>query len=333
MKVLALSDSLAPWHSFWIRIGQYLPTLPWPTEISQDPNAIAGLTAGDRLIVYRYSPQWGDLASKLRQARQRGVIVLSDLDDYLWQAGGWSRERLRGCTQALRECDVLTCSTEPLLTQLEVMFRQQRLLLIPNSAPRLPEQAQQVSPRPIRIGWTGAPWTRAADLALLRPLGEWVAARPDELRLVHVGHGEGRLSLADALGLRADQVEIHPLQGHGNYLQQINFHIGLAPLEQNSFNHYKSAIKVIEYSALGIPWLASDAEPYRALCHQWQWPGRLCQGPMAWILQLEQLMDKEIRQHEGEALKQLCLKHDSFTTGVARWAYALTSVLPIHRGD
>ena len=66
MKVVALSDSLAPWHSFWIRIGQYLPALPWPTEISDNPAAIAGLGAGDRLIVYRYALGWGNLAAALR---------------------------------------------------------------------------------------------------------------------------------------------------------------------------------------------------------------------------------------------------------------------------
>ena len=86
MKVLALSDSLAPWHSFWIRIGQYLPALPWPAEITDNPAAIDNLCAGDRLLVYRYAPGWGDLANRLQRARERGVVILSDLDDYLWQA-------------------------------------------------------------------------------------------------------------------------------------------------------------------------------------------------------------------------------------------------------
>lgn len=325
MKVVALSDSLAPWHSFWIRIGQYLPALPWPTEISDNPAAIAGLGAGDRLIVYRYALGWGDLAVMLRDARQRGVVVLSDLDDYLWQANGWSRERLLGCTRALRECQILTCSTEALLLQLRVMFPKQRVLLIPNSAPQLTERVPQPLPPPIRIGWTGAPWTRSADLELIRPLGEWIAARPDQLQLVHVGHGEGRLSLAEALGLPADQVETQPLQGHNTYLQQFNFHIGLAPLAQSSFNHYKSAIKVIEYSALAIPWLASNAEPYRNLCQQWNWNGRLCLQASDWIGSLMPLLNENKRLHEGSALRQLCKQHSSYDGCIARWHCILSN--------
>ena len=323
MKVLALSDSLAPWHSFWIRIGQYLPALPWPAEITDNPAAIDKLCAGDRLLVYRYAPGWGDLANRLQRARARGVVILSDLDDYLWQAQGWSRERLLGCTRALRQCEILTCSTEPLLTQLQVMFPHLKLELLPNSAPQISQQVSPPPASPLRIGWTGAPWTRPADLALLRPLAQWIAARPNELQLVHVGHGEGRLSLAVALGLKPAQVEAKPLQGHGSYLQQLNFHIGLAPLSSSSFNHYKSAIKVIEYSALGIPWLASDAEPYRDLCRRWQWPGRLCSRPHDWIEQLQPLLDPERRQQEGTTLQTLCQQHASFSSGVDRWRQVL----------
>jgi len=69
-----------------------------------------------------------------------------------------------------------------------------------------------------------------------------------------------------------------PLQGHGTYLQALRFHFGLAPLAAGSFNTYKSAIKVLEYSLLGIAWLASDAMPNRDLCDQRNWPGRLCRS-------------------------------------------------------
>lgn len=325
MRVLALSDSLAPWHSFWIRVGQYLPALPWPTTISQDPSAITELQRGDRLVLYRYAPGWGDLANQLRIARQRGVVILSDLDDYLWQAVGWNQERLLGCTRALRECQTLTCSTESLRDQLLVMFPQQRVLLLPNSAAKLPSTVKQVPAPPLRIGWTGAPWTRRGDLELLTPIAQWIARRPGALQLVHIGHGDGRLSLAGALGLQEWQVETHPLQSHSSYLEQLNFDIGLAPLSSTSFNYYKSAIKVIEYSSMGIPWIASDAEPYRSLCRQWKWNGRLCSTPEAWIAQLVTLIDEQQRLQEGEQLKALCATHNSYEHGVKQWITALTN--------
>lgn len=115
-----------------------------------------------------------------------------------------------------------------------------------------------------------------------------------------------------------------PLQGHGTYLQALRFHIGLAPLAAGSFNTYKSPIKVLEYSQLGIPWLASDARPYRDLCDQWNWSGRLCRSSDDWIEQLQPLLDVELRQNEGEALRQRCLMHASYEAGVDRWRDLLT---------
>jgi len=329
MKVLALTDSLAPWHSFWIRFGQYATALPWATTISGNVAAIEELGSGDRLLFYRYALEWGDLAARLQAARQRGVLIFSDLDDYLWQANGWTRERLVGCTRALRHCHAISCSTRPLLEQLNVMFPGVSLVLLPNTAPQLEAAtAASIAPepnQPLRIGWTGAPWTRPGDLALLRPLANWVAQRPEQLRLVHVGHGQGHLGLADALGLPSDLVEAHPLQGHGSYLQNLRFDIGLAPLAMSSFNHYKSAIKLIEYSTLGIPWLASDVQPYRELCDQWQWCGRLCSSPEDWIEQLQPLLEPLRRRAEGMILQRLCQQHASYDSGVEGWTRLLSA--------
>jgi hypothetical protein len=330
MKVLALSDSLAPWHSFWIRFGQYADALPWPTTISADVEAVDGLAAGDRLLFYRYATHWGDLTRRLHAAQRRGVIVLSDLDDYLWNANGWNRERLLYFTRALRLCHAISCSTTPLLEQLQVMFPDLSIVLLPNTAPaanQLPNPLAQgtATTNRLRIGWTGAPWTRPDDLALLQPLAAWIAARPEQLQLVHVGHHDGRLSLAEAVGLPAHLVETLPLQGHNSYLKQLSFQIGLAPLARSSFNHYKSAIKPIEYSCLGIPWIASDAQPYRELCGQWQWQGRLCAEPSAWISHLQALMDRSTRSREGIALRQLCQEHASYASGVESWRQLLAS--------
>ena len=321
MKVLALSDSLAPWHSFWIRFGQYSLNLPWLVSITDNPAEIKTLKSGDRLFIYRYAPSWGDLTIQLRQIRAQGVVVLSDLDDYLWQANGWNRQRLLGCTRALRECDVISCSTPELLQQVRVMFPAAHLELLPNTAPKLPNNTNpKAITHPLRIGWTGAPWTRPDDLTLLKPLASWIVNQPEKLKLVHVGHSDSHMSLAEVLELKnPDVVETRPLQSHSNYLKQLDFDIGLAPLAPNNFNYYKSAVKVLEYSALGIPWLASRAQPYQELCREWQWPGRLCAEPMAWIQQLEPLLDPTTRRQEGQQLQTLCKQHASYTDGIKRW--------------
>jgi glycosyltransferase involved in cell wall biosynthesis len=48
-----------------------------------------------------------------------------------------------------------------------------------------------------------------------------------------------------------------------DYYNLIDFDIGIAPLVSTVFAETKSHIKALEYSALGIPVVASDAAPYR----------------------------------------------------------------------
>ena len=319
MKVLALSDSLAPWHSFWIRVGQYLDHLPIQVQITDRPDAIDSLARGDQLIVYRYSKEWGNLQARLHLAHQRGARVICDLDDYLWEARGWDRQRLLAYTRVLRESNLITCSTKPLLEQIQTMFPSAALRLLVNTAPLAPARPVSQRSQRLRIGWTGAPWTRPNDLEILQPLGQWLAGNSSRFQIVHVGHSPRHLSFAQALGIASELVEKHPLQGHADYLRKLDFDIGLAPLAKSSFNDYKSAIKVIEYSNLGIPWIASQVTPYEQICQEWSWQGRLCRSPEEWIEHVKALVNEQARSMEGARLAKRCEKHHSFGQGVLNW--------------
>ena len=43
------------------------------------------------------------------------------------------------------------------------------------------------------------------------------------------------------------------------------FDVGIAPLDDIPFNRARSSVKVKEYAAAGVPWLASPIGPYREL--------------------------------------------------------------------
>ena len=328
-RVLALTDSTNPWHSFWIRFGQYIPDLEAEVEICTELPPAAALAAFDCLLLYRFNSAWGDLATPLADARRQGLLLLADLDDFLWQAPSWDKPRLKAFTAALRQCQRISCSTPALQEVLQLMFPRQQVMLLANSAPKPPglmaSWARAASAKPLRIGWTGAPWTRPQDLALIKPLAAWIKQRVGALQLVHIGHAEGRLSLAEALGLPPALVLTKPLMPYANYLEAINFDIGLAPLAPGTFNEFKSELKLLEYSGRGIPWIASDAPPYRQLCEQWSWGGRLCREPHQWIDQLQALLDPGQRLAEGQQLQQLSQAHQSYGAAVERWSRAISN--------
>lgn len=69
-----------------------------------------------------------------------------------------------------------------------------------------------------------------------------------------------------SLGIASDRyhfirgVEFEELRG---YVRQ--FDVGLAPIADTPFNRSRSNVKVKEYAALGVPWLASPTGPYERL--------------------------------------------------------------------
>ena len=138
MKVLALTDCLIGYHTFWIRVGQYLKQISKDLNITiaYDSNLIRNLQKGDKLIFYRYSLEWGDLSIELEKAKSRGVYIISDVDDYLWHDGelrGWKKERLINYHKTLKECSVITCSTERLKDQLRVIYPKTNIEVVDNT--------------------------------------------------------------------------------------------------------------------------------------------------------------------------------------------------------
>ena len=63
--------------------------------------------------------------------------------------------------------------------------------------------------------------------------------------------------------------------GFVNWITQHHWDIGIAPLADTPFNRCKSALKTLDYAAIGMPVLASDVDVYR---------GSLADGPGGWLV-------------------------------------------------
>ena len=106
----------------------------------------------------------------------------------------------------------------------------------------------------IRIGWAGGA-SHDEDLRILLPVMDKVGAACPEAKWVFV-HGaapflRGRpdVECVDAWG----RIDRYP-----KFLAHQGFTIGVAPLVDNKFNRAKSNLRWLEYSALGIPTVASN---------------------------------------------------------------------------
>lgn len=110
------------------------------------------------------------------------------------------------------------------------------------------------------------------------------------------------------------------------YYSSIDFDIGLAPLEDTIFTRSKSYIKALEYSALGIPVIASDVGPYREFVDDGV-TGFLVRRESEWIDRIRLLVeDADLRERMGAAAREKARKH-TIQAGWGQWEQVFRSVL------
>lgn len=110
----------------------------------------------------------------------------------------------------------------------------------------------------VTIGWVAGREHRGdlRELRLRRTLEQLLAAHP-EVSLVSVGVD---------LGIRSDRCTHRPSVPFSELPDAIaQFDLGLAPIADVSFNRVRSNVKLKEYAAAGVPWLASPIGPYKDL--------------------------------------------------------------------
>lgn len=149
--------------------------------------------------------------------------------------------------------DLVTVSTQPLA---EVMRRyNDNVVVLPNHIEAALLDVQRPRRERVTVGWAGGDSHLIDFAAIADQLRRFLRRNP------HVDfHNIGTSYLRPFqlpgrhTGWAADMWD---------YYRSIDFDIGIAPLADTVFNASKSAIKAIEYAALGIPVIASDVEPYR----------------------------------------------------------------------
>jgi glycosyltransferase involved in cell wall biosynthesis len=254
-----------------------------------------------------------------RRARGPFSRLVYELDDDLWNvtAENWNayhlygRPEIRDATQhAAETADLVTVTTEPLARVMREVAGHDRVAVLPNCVPgwatRLPRPGRK---RP-RVGWQGGA-SHGVDIGqVASPVHRFLKRFPGwDLQL---NGSDYRETFGDE-GVPYDRMSYIgwvPVYKHPEkYFAGINFDIGLAPLWPTSFSKSKSAIKAIEYGARGIPTVASDIEPYRAVITHGV-DGFLVKRDHEWLKYLSELAgDDALRAKMGEAAREMARRH------------------------
>lgn len=169
------------------------------------------------------------------------------------------------------------------------------------------------------VGWVGAlPW-RSNDLESISSVfGKYVSEH--RLPFQHSGHIKGIKSADERLNIDRTRCKVsysermiiskYPLM-----FRKID--IGIVPLNNIPFNYAKSGIKGLEYTASGIPFIASWSPEYEYL--ESLGIGRVARTLEDWEMHLEELQDPKVRKEEIDRSYENMLKTQTMEVRGHEW--------------
>jgi glycosyltransferase involved in cell wall biosynthesis len=211
-----------------------------------------------------------------------------------------------------------------------------KVAVLPNY---VPEAYLHTKPDPdlvrarIMVGWAGSPHTHYGDLEVMgRPLPALLTGGPS--RGFRAIGDEGTLSAVGLLatdGPGIEEIPWVPIEDYPATLASLD--VGLAPLADTTFNRSKSWLKALEMAALGVPFVASPTQQYKALAKlgAGDLVGTTTKNRGAWLRALEPLMaDSELRQRRAEEGREAASSL-TYERHAEEWLVAWTNALSVRR--
>jgi glycosyltransferase involved in cell wall biosynthesis len=200
-----------------------------------------------------------------RRLRSEGVGIVWDNDDdiaalprsnphYARLGAAGRRERVAGIAELVRLADVVTTPSAVLADRYRELGAHDVRVL----ENRLPREFLGVAPVPhdgvVIACLAGLEHRLDYEQLGLRDALAGVLATHRDVRLLTIGHG---------LGLAPDRTEHIPLAGFLDLVRILaRADVGIAPLADIPWNRARSNVKLKEYAAAGLAWLASPVGPY-----------------------------------------------------------------------
>lgn len=244
--------------------------------------------------------------------------LIYDIDDDHWnwhpdteQYRFWNEDRLFRVEENIIAADLVTTPSKKFADYLSQLNR--NVIVRPNTIPEwLTKIHLPRSNRPFVVGWEGAPH-HIDDMNLIwKPLMRFLLRHKDTRF-----HAWGPNNFDELpIGLR-ERVTCFPwIKSVPDYYRSLDMDVCLAPLQPSPFNETKSAIRVQEHSALGIPVIASPSPAYHNYLIDGQ-NGWLAKTEDEWEDSLETLyLDPAYRARLGKAGRRMAQEWTTEANGI-----------------
>jgi hypothetical protein len=207
-----------------------------------------------------------------RQLQRRGVAIVWDNDDQrvalLEEAArapgqeGLAAQRFFASMRAMAKTADAVTTPSAALARLHANDSRRDVQILPNLLPPTFRRPERVMPHEgVQLGWVAMPHHAPSFEALgIRATLEHLLMRNPHLWVTGIGLD---------LELRSHRYAHVPGIPYGSLADNLaQLDIGIAPLADTAVNQSRSDVKLKEYAAAGVTWLASPIGPYAGLGEQ-----------------------------------------------------------------
>jgi len=295
--------------------------------LARDPGqwSVADVRDVDVLHIHRNCEERAQVLA--REAKRNGAVVVWDNDDDMgampksvvthkhFSGLAWEK-RLQSMRRLFQHVDLVTTPSARLARRFGEIGAP-RTAVIENHVPDQFIQPEAPPHDGVTICWV-AGLEHAMDVErvpIREALQQLLDERPD-VRVVSFGLG---------LGLRGDRYhagDVVPLFDLCPRVAQ--YDVGIAPLADLEFNLSRSNVKLKEYAAAGLPWLASPIGPYAAMGERAG--GRLVPDHR-WVQELGRLLDKPRERRKLAKSARKWVAGETLTAHVDAWEAVLSAAI------
>ncbi len=264
-----------------------------------------------------------DFVATLKAAGHRVIVdVDDDLDalhdghPYIGVLNGEGRSP-ENLHRVCRMADAVTVTTPALAER----YGYGKAVVLPNLVPASYLRVEARRKGPLRVGWTGRPVSHIGDAGVMGGrVGPVVAAAG--ARFAAWGSSAPRTFVEVGVPVSAQVTVPHrPLRsGYPGSVAELS--VGLAPLQWTEFDVAKSWLKTAEYSALGVPWIASPLPEYSKMhamgC------GLLAHTPEEWAEHVGRLLGSPSERAELAEAGRAVMASLTYEQHAGRWWDAWT---------
>jgi glycosyltransferase involved in cell wall biosynthesis len=310
-----------------------LPGVSWESgKLSSSPDVIRQAQAV--LIQRDFPAQIEAYKEVLDTAHSLEKPVIYELDDLLTElpedhpGADFYQSRRAAVLAAVAQADAVTCTTQPLAEYLRDF--NSRVTVLPNYLIdplwTLRSPARNKRSSPLVLGYLGSP-SHVPDLEMVVPILERLLDQYGKRLILRLWGIPVPQQLAGRQNVESLDIGLVNYAEFAAYFSRQECDLFIAPLQDNRFNRCKSAIKFLEYSALGAPGVFSNLSPYSdAISHREN--GMLASTPDEWLSHLNDLIENtDLRQRMGAAAQATLRQQGLLSQGVQKWQAQMCSLI------